>query len=66
MIVECKAPEVKITQATFDQIFRYNLVLNVPYFIVSNGIDTFVAEIDYHKKTSRFLETIPLCGQMNL
>ena len=25
MIVECKAPEVKITQKTFDQIARYNL-----------------------------------------
>jgi len=28
IIVECKAPSIKITQNTFDQIARYNLKLN--------------------------------------
>lgn len=65
MLVECKAPEVKITQAVFDQVFRYNLVLRVPYFIITNGMDTFAAEIDYSNKSSRFLDSIPLFSQMN-
>ena len=36
MIVECKAPEVEITQATFDQIARYNFTLKVKYLFISN------------------------------
>ena len=28
MIVECKAPSIKISQDTFDQIARYNMSLN--------------------------------------
>ena len=38
MIVEYKAPHIAITQAVFDQITRYNMVLKVDYLIVSNGI----------------------------
>jgi hypothetical protein len=31
IIVECKAPKIKITQATFDQIARYNLKLKANF-----------------------------------
>ncbi len=41
LLVECKAPQVKITQAVFDQIFKYNLLLNIPYLLVSNGHSHF-------------------------
>ena len=38
IIIEYKAPEIKITQQVFEQIVRYNMVLRVKYLIVSNGI----------------------------
>jgi len=41
IIVECKAPHIKITQATFDQIARYNLKLKANYLIVTNGLEHF-------------------------
>jgi hypothetical protein len=31
LLIECKAPEVPISQNTFDQIARYNLVLKAKY-----------------------------------
>jgi hypothetical protein len=31
VFVECKAPKVKITQATFDQIARYNMTMNAKF-----------------------------------
>ena len=31
LLVECKAPEVKITQETFHQIARYNMTFKVKY-----------------------------------
>jgi hypothetical protein len=41
VIVECKAPSVKITQKTFDQIATYNLKLSVDYLIVTNGLNQY-------------------------
>jgi hypothetical protein len=43
LIVECKAPDVPITQKTFDQIARYNLKLQVPALMVTNGMAHFFA-----------------------
>ena len=43
MIVEYKAPHIEITQAVFDQITRYNMVLKVDYLIVSNECNIIAA-----------------------
>ncbi|MBE9481697.1 MAG: type I restriction enzyme HsdR N-terminal domain-containing protein [Bacteroidetes bacterium] len=59
LIVECKAPEVKITQKTFDQIARYNMTLQVDYLIVTNGIIHYCCRIDFINKTYSFLKKIP-------
>lgn len=59
LIVECKAPTVKISQAAFDQIARYNMKLQVPYLVVSNGMQHFCCAIDYEKKDYIFIENVP-------
>lgn len=59
MIVECKAPSVKIDQKVFEQIGRYNLALQVDYLVVTNGIDHYCAKIDLKKRNFTFLEEIP-------
>ena len=59
MLVECKAPSVKITQATFDQIARYNFVHRVKMLVVSNGLQHFCCQIDYVKGDYSFLSEIP-------
>ena len=38
MIIECKAPKVKIDNSVFEQAARYNLNLGVDYLLVTNGI----------------------------
>ena len=40
MIVETKKTEVPINQKVIDQACRYNLVLHVPYLMLSNGRQT--------------------------
>ena len=60
LIAECKAPAIKITQKTFDQAARYNLSLNVNYFVLSNGLDTFYCTLDHVKKEYHFLPELPL------
>lgn len=59
IIVECKAPGVAITQSTFDQIARYNLVTNAAYLMVTNGLDHYYCRMDYENERYVFLEEIP-------
>ena len=59
VIVEYKAPTINITQKTFDQIVRYNMVLHARYLIVSNGLNHYCCQIDYDNNNYRFLEEIP-------
>ncbi|MUP46334.1 type I restriction enzyme HsdR N-terminal domain-containing protein [Gramella sp. BOM4] len=59
IIVECKAPSVKITQDTFDQIARYNMSLNADLLMVTNGIQHFFCRMDYDKETYIFLRELP-------
>jgi hypothetical protein len=59
LMVECKAPEVKITQDVFDQIARYNMVFKVKYLVVTNGINHFCCVMDYESNTYSYLEIIP-------
>lgn len=60
LMVECKAPEVKITQDVFDQIARYNMVFKVKYLVVTNGLHHFCCLMDYTKESYVYLEQIPV------
>lgn len=59
IVVECKAPSVKITQESFDQIARYNLALNANFLIVTNGLDHFFCKMDFKNEQYVFLDDIP-------
>ena len=59
VIVECKAPNVKITQDAFNQIAKYNYKLRVKYLVVTNGLQYFCCEMDYENNKITFLEEIP-------
>ena len=60
MIVECKAPEVKIKQDTFNQIAKYNFQLKVDFLVVTNGIKHYCCQMDYEKNEITFLDDIPV------
>ncbi len=59
IIIECKAPSVKITQETFDQIARYNLSLNADLLMVTNGMEHFFCRMDYENENYVFLKDLP-------
>jgi hypothetical protein len=59
LIIECKSPDVKISQKVFDQIARYNLALQLKYLIVSNGKQHYGCEIDFGKRSYEFIEVLP-------
>ena len=59
LIVECKSHKIKINQSTFDQIARYNLVLNASYLMVTNGLNHYYCEMNTEAERYSFLEDIP-------
>jgi len=62
--VEYKAPTIAITQKTFDQIVRYNMVLRAKYLIVSNGIKHYCCKVDYERNSYDFMQDIPCYNQL--
>jgi hypothetical protein len=59
MIVECKAPQIIISNDVFNQIARYNMSLNVDYLLVTNGLQHYSCYINHNKNSFSFLEKIP-------
>ncbi|WP_313805606.1 type I restriction enzyme HsdR N-terminal domain-containing protein [Flavobacterium sp.] len=59
LLVECKAPEVPISQNTFDQIARYNMVLEAKHLMVSNGLNHYFCQMDFQKEQYQFLRDLP-------
>lgn len=59
VIVEYKAPSVKITQKVFDQIAAYNIQLKVPFLIFSNGLKHYCCKIKPSDNKVVFLKNIP-------
>jgi hypothetical protein len=64
LLAECKAPDVKVTQKTFDQAGRYNMVFRVPYLLITNGVQHFCAQIDFNRNSYKFLREIPLYEEL--
>ena len=59
LLVECKAPSVKIDQAVFDQTLIYNKSLNSQFMMITNGLIHFFFKIDYKTKKYKFIKEFP-------
>ena len=59
VLIECKAPTVKLTQKTFDQIARYNSVLKSDHLMLTNGLIHFFCKMDFKKGQYLFLDDLP-------
>lgn len=59
LLVECKAPNVKINQDSFDQILRYNQVINAKFLMITNGIINYYCKINKLQNKIEFLKNIP-------
>ncbi|MBC7523598.1 MAG: type I restriction enzyme HsdR N-terminal domain-containing protein [Flavobacterium sp.] len=63
LLIECKAPSISISQQTFDQIARYNLVLKAKYLMVSNGLKHYFCQMDFENEKYIFLNQLPEFGE---
>ena len=60
LVVECKRPEVKINQETFDQIARYNSTLKSDFLMVTNGLSHYYCAINKDNNGYQFLKELPI------
>ncbi len=63
MLLECKAPSVKISQQVFQQIAGYNVAFKVPYLFVSNGLKHYACHVDYKAGEMSFINELPGFGE---
>ncbi len=56
---ECKAPDVEVGQAAFDQLARYNTVVQAKYLVVTNGMVHYCCRVDRASGTYAFLDNLP-------
>ncbi len=59
LVIECKAPQVELTQTVVEQVGRYNKTLRAPYISVSNGRQHFFFQIDFETEKITYLEDMP-------
>jgi len=64
LIVECKSPEIRISDfyedKVYDQLGEYNFGFRVPYVIVTNGMFNYAFRFDRGKNKYEHLLEIPL------
>lgn len=59
IIVECKAPHVKLSNTVLQQVLNYNLVLKVPHLVITNGESTCVCSYNSLIGRYEFAQDIP-------
>lgn len=64
MLIECKAPKVKITQSVFDQAARYNSVHQAKWIALTNGLQHVYAKMDLEKGSFTFIQELPEYNQL--
>jgi hypothetical protein len=60
ILVECKAPNVKLNQEALKQVFTYQNKLNCEFIVLSNGIEHFQWQVDRLKNTIIEISQIPI------
>jgi hypothetical protein len=66
LLAECKAEDVKITPQTFMQIAGYNLTLQVPCLVVSNGVQLYCCMYNATTQKYDFVPQMPLYNELTI
>lgn len=63
LISECKEPNVDLSQSAINQIYNYNSVLDVPYLLITNGMQHICIKQNSQKPI--VLDYIPDFAELN-
>ena len=60
ILVECKAPNIKLNQEALKQVFTYQNKLNCEFIVLSNGIEDSNWQVDQLKKKINEILELPM------
>lgn len=60
MVVECKAPDIAMSDAVLFQASVYNKTLQARYLVVTNGLVHLCSEIDWAGGVTRKMDDLPV------
>lgn len=64
MILEYKAPQIRLTQQVVEQIYRYNSVLRVPVLVITNGREIYAYLVGYDGTETQQLSRLPSYSEL--
>ncbi|HEX6225939.1 MAG TPA: type I restriction enzyme HsdR N-terminal domain-containing protein [Chryseolinea sp.] len=59
MMIECKAPELKLSKRTIRQASVYNHSLKAKYIVITNGMSHICCEVDWANSNTVVLGAMP-------
>ena len=59
ILIECKSYKEEVNNKVFEQIGHYNLTVQAKHLIITNGMSSYIAEINYGQKKFTFLKDVP-------
>ncbi|UZR93620.1 type I restriction enzyme HsdR N-terminal domain-containing protein [Chondrinema litorale] len=59
LLVECKSPDVPITQKVFEQVANYNRIIKAPFLAVTNGMEHYFCKINFETNSFQMLDNLP-------
>jgi hypothetical protein len=62
MLVECKAPGIRLSQKAFNQIAVYNMTIGAKFLLVTNGMVHYCFEAGSSSEAGKFLDAFPPFG----
>ena len=66
MLIECKSPDIKLTQKAFNQIAVYNMTISARYLAVTNGMVHYCCLAGSSTQDPVFLESFPKFEERDL
>lgn len=68
VLIEYKAPSLRLTKEMWQQLSNYNLSYRSPYLVLTNGLKHIVCRINYQERKYQFLTELPsyaiLCKEL--
>lgn len=60
ILIECKAPQIHISNEVFIQVATYQSQIQAPYFILSNGLVHLIYKVNFEQKNLELLSEFPI------
>jgi len=66
LLVECKAPHIKLTDSVIRQVASYNKIIDASYIVMTNGLEHICMVYNKESNQIEYLDNIPNFTMVNI